>query len=147
MDCSSKLLKLTESLSILAACPLTLSIPILAFNHSSVWIIWFRSSLTQTSCRSLLCYSVYTALPTARPWAEDWSFFKVYKKMIFTKPERESDEVPVSSYLIFCKPEGKQMCAHMQPICQLDEKVIDQCDECEPSAIRSAFYCKHIHAK
>lgn len=53
--------------------------------------------------------------------------------MIFTKPETESDEVHVSSYLIFCKLEGKQMCAHTQHNCQLDEKPIDQCDECEPS--------------
>lgn len=94
-------LGLTETLSTLATCPLTLSIPILSFNHSSVRIIWFRSSLTQTYCRSPSSYSIYAVLPKARPWAEDWSFFRVFKNMIFTKPETESDEVHVSPYLIF----------------------------------------------
>lgn len=57
--------------------------------------------------------------------------------MIFSKPETESDEVRVSSYVTFCKLDGKQMCAHMQRSCQLDEKLIDQCDKCEPYVSKS----------
>lgn len=53
--------------------------------------------------------------------------FKGYINMIFTKPETESDEARVISYLIFRKLEGKQTRAHMRRICQLDEKLIDQC--------------------
>lgn len=123
---------LTETPSILAACPLTVSIPILSFNHSSVWIIWFRSSLTQTYCRSASSYSIYTALPTARPWAEEWSFLKTHKNGVFTKAETESDDARASPHLIFCELEEKQMCAHSRHSRQTDEKLIDQCDKCEP---------------
>lgn len=61
-------------------------------------------------------------------------YFQVQKNMIFSKPETESDEVRVSSYVTLCKLDRKQMCAPMHRSGQVDEKLIDQCDKCVTSA-------------
>lgn len=115
--CSSRILLLcsrglTETLGMLAVCPLTVSIPILSFNHSSVWIIWFRSSLTQTYCRSPSSYSILHSSPNSKALSWGMVIFLTYKTRSSLNPRQKAMKF-VSLLIWFSASLKRNKCVHV----------------------------------